>query len=109
MKILVVHQRVQILRNCETYLRRAGHEVHTAYDGAEAAEKLQSHYYDLVISAATLLRMGLDDILSLLDSHVSATLLILLGKSEVVHDRIKATIPTPFRPASLVALVATLL
>jgi EAL domain-containing protein (putative c-di-GMP-specific phosphodiesterase class I)/ActR/RegA family two-component response regulator len=53
-RILLADDEESLLRAIERLLKRAGHEVETAQDGAAAIEKLKSGTFDLVVSDITM-------------------------------------------------------
>ncbi len=117
-KILVCDDETHIVRAVEFKLRRAGLEVMTASDGAEAWQRIQQEPPQLVISDCQMPRMnGLELIEHIRRWEPTAQIpvIMLTGKGYELPEeklqelRVSALFAKPFSPRELEAQVRQLL
>ncbi|MEA3326881.1 MAG: response regulator, partial [Chloroflexota bacterium] len=110
-RILVVDDEVKIVELVSDYLKRAGYDILSAYDGESALEKVRREKPDLIILDLGLPKMdGLDVTRSIRQSSV-APIIMLTARSDESDKLIGLElgaddyITKPFSPKELVARV----
>ncbi len=110
-RILVVDDEVKIVELVSDYLKRAGYDVLSAYDGESALEKVRREKPDLIILDLGLPKLdGLDVTRSIRQSSV-APIIMLTARSDESDKLIGLElgaddyITKPFSPKELVARV----
>lgn len=113
-RILAVDDTRALLNLLVDCLKRGGHEVVTARDGAEALEKLREHKPDLVITDLNMPRMnGLEFIEAARKEPAGRAVPMLLLTTETAQElkdrarEVKATgwLTKPFDPDQILGLV----
>ncbi|WP_041832557.1 response regulator [Actinoplanes sp. N902-109] len=115
--IVVAEDHEDILFVLRRSLERAGHEVITTTDGAQALEAVRAHRPDIVVSDVDMPRMtGLDLCRAIRADaglrHIPVVLAsgsMLPGDVRAAEAGASATLLKPFLPAQLLACVAALL
>lgn len=89
-EILIVDDEASIRKVLATHLRRLGHQVHTANDGAEAIVQLKATEFDLVVSDLRMPSMGGMDLLKWTNQHHPDIPVILITAHGSVHSAVEA-------------------
>ena len=115
--IVVAEDHEDILFVLKRALERAGHEVITAVDGAEALEAVQRYRPDVVVTDVDMPRMSGLDLCRAIRAdaalrHIPVVLAsgsLLPGDARAKEVGASATLLKPFLPAQLLDCVAALL
>ena len=110
-KLLICDDEVHILRAAEFKLKRAGHEVRTAFDGEEAWEAIQAEMPDMLITDYQMPRLdGLQLIARCRETPATKTLPIVLLTAKgleldqpalIAKFKLGAIFSKPFSPREL--------
>ena len=114
-KLLLCDDEIFILKAAEFKLKKAGYEVHLAYDGEEGFRKFQTLQPDMIITDYQMPRLnGLELIARIREKTTATSLPIILltakglefNRSELIlkHD-LAAVMSKPFSPRELVQYV----
>ena len=115
--IVVAEDHEDILFVLKRALERAGHQVVTAVDGAEALEAVQRHRPDVVVTDVDMPRMNGLELCRAIRAdaalrHIPVVLAsgsLLPGDARAAEVGASATLLKPFLPAQLLDCVARLL
>ena len=109
MKILLADSDRDLLHSYEKLLSMEGHEVTTAFDGAQAATLLAAGPYDLAILERALPRVGHGQLIGLLRREGVPAIVLLEGRAgvgQLLSDSLpEAYLALPFLPGDLTALI----
>ena len=111
-RVLAVDDSEPVRKLVSLVLKSAGYEVITASDGAEALEKFQKDYYDLIVTDMNMPVMhGLELIRSIRQTNEEVPILALTSESEAEIRRrgseagANGWVVKPFKPVQFVDLV----
>ena len=111
MKILLAHEDRDLLRSYERLLMIDGHDVTTAFDGAQVASLLPKGPFGLVILEEALPRVAHGQLMGLLRRENAPVIVLLNGRATMKHLLRpllpEAYLPLPFLPDDLTALIAS--
>lgn len=112
-KVLAVDDSEPVRKLVSLVLKAAGYEVTTASNGAEALQKFQQDYYDLVVTDMNMPVMhGLELIRSIRETNGDVPILALTSESETEIRRrgseagANGWVLKPFQPVQFIDLVA---
>ena len=117
MKILLADDDVKIHTVVRLWLGNQGHQLHSAYDGAQALEMLSREHFDGLISDVNMPLIRGDDLIGKVLELPDVPSLIIMLTSRCDVDKLSQQISSPrvhlfnkpFSPSALVELIDQLL
>lgn len=114
-KVLLVEDEKIMAKNIVFFLEQEGYQVDVAYDGLEGREKLQTHYYDILLLDWTLPGMDGLELCRLIRKQSSIPIIMITAKEELVDKVVGLEVGAddyltkPFHQRELLARIKALL